>query len=286
MKQIRSLVQHLMVCGLALAMVSTAAAQAIQGTARVVRIKGSARYTTGNNVWQPLKLGSVLKSGTVIQTSTDKGAFVDLMLTDGDGAIPASTGGGGAGSPPDVTYVQQSADQNMVRIWENSVLAIDNLTSTETGADIVSETQLDLRAGRILGNVKKMSAASKYEVKVPNGVAGIRGTIYEISADGVVRVLVGSAVIAYVGPDGTVVTQVVMGGQQFDARTGQISPIPDFNQKEMVKAAKAARIGPNTPPTSFAVDRTIYYVSPTRGQNAVGPPPDEEELRGASSTGR
>ena len=68
-----------------------------------------------------------------------------------------------------------------------------------------------------------------------------------------------------------------MGGQQFDARTGQITPIPNFNQKEMVKLAKETRVGPNVPPTTFTVDHTIYYVSPTIGHNGneggTGPPP-------------
>src|SRR5437899_7982601 len=147
----------------------------------------------------------------------------------------------------------------------------------ETGADTVSETQLDLQRGKIFGNVKKMSAASRYEVKLPNGVAGIRGTIYTLTASGVVQVLVGSVVIAYIGADGNPVTQPVMGGQQFDARTGQITPIKDFNQAEMVKLAKESRIGPNVPPTTLTVDQTIYFVSPTIGHNgnqgANGPPP-------------
>src|SRR6266568_2432190 len=113
----------------------------------------------------------------------------------------------------------------------------------------------------------KVGAASKYEVKIPNGVAGIRGTIYTLSADGVVKVLVGQVVLAYAAPDGTIVTQVVMGGQQFDARTGQITAIPNYDRKEMVKAAKESRIGPNVPAITFTVDHTIYYVSPTRGHN-------------------
>src|SRR5439155_16866129 len=131
--------------------------------------------------------------------------------------------------------------------------------------DVVTETQLDLKAGRITSNVKRMSAASKYEVKIPNGVAGIRGTIYDITAEGVVRVSAGSLVLAYVGADGTVVTQVVMGGQQFDSRTGQITPIPDFNVNEMQSTAKSARVGPAAPKATFVVDHTIYYVSPTIG---------------------
>jgi hypothetical protein len=267
MKRIQSLVHGLVACGVALALLSTAAAQtAVQGTARVFKIKGNARYTTGNNVWQPLKVGATLRPGAVIQTGIERGSYVDLILLDAESAaLPG--GGGGASSPEVMLYQQQSSEQNIVRVWENSLLGIDKLSTMETGADTVTETQLDLRAGRIFGNVKKMSAASKYEVKIPNGVAGIRGTTYEISADGVVRVLVGSLVIAYIGPDGTAITQVVMGGQQFDARTGQITPIANFDQKEMVKTAKAARIGPNTPPTAFTVDHTIYYVSPVIGKN-------------------
>jgi hypothetical protein len=153
----------------------------------------------------------------------------------------------------------------MVRLFENSVLAIDKLSSTTTGADVVTETQLDLQRGRMFGNVKKMSGASKYEVKMPNGVAGVRGTVYSLNAQGVVQVVVGSVVIAYVGADGNVVTQVVMGGQQFDTRTGQISPIPDADQKALMAITKEMRIGPKAAPTTFTVDHTIYYVSPTSG---------------------
>lgn len=283
MKRVQNVVQRLVVCGLALAMVTTVAAQtAVQSAAKVVRIKGNARFTTGNNVWQPLRVGALLRAGTVIQTASE-GSYVDLVLGNEEATAPSTVRMGGALAtaavpPPGSGPSNPSAgDQNIVRVFENSTLAIDKLTTMDTGADTVSETQLDLQRGRIFGNVKKMSAASKYEVKLPNGVAGIRGTIYTLSAVGVVQVLVGSVVIAYVGADGNVVTQVVMGGQQFDARTGQVTPIPNFNQKEMVKLAKETRVGPNTPPTTFTVDHTIYYVSPTIGHNGNaggnGPPP-------------
>ena len=274
MKQMQNVVQRLAVCGLGLAMATTLVAQsASQSTAKVVRISsaGAARYTTGNNVWQPLRTGIVIKSGTIIQTAAEKGSYVDLVLGEGQAAaLPQLIAS-------DTRSYTPSADQNIVRLYENTILQVEKLTSMETGADTVTETQLDLQRGRIFGNVKKMSAASKYEVKLPNGVAGIRGTIYTLSAEGVVQVLVGSAVLAYVGPDGTVVTQVVMGGQQFDARTGQITAIPNYNQGEMVRLAKEMRIGPNVPATTYAVDHTIYYISPTTGHNgnqgANGPPP-------------
>ena len=250
-------------------MVTTVAAQ---GTAKVVRKKGIARFTMGNNVWLPLEVGAVLKPGTLIQTSDKPGSYVDLVLGEGETAPIARPT-----RPSDSRSYTPNADQNIVRLFENTMLQIDKLSSMETGADTVSETQLDLQRGKIFGNVKKMSAASRYEVKLPNGVAGIRGTIYTLTAAGVVQVLVGSVVIAYIGADGNPVTQPVMGGQQFDARTGQITPIKDFNQAEMVKLAKESRIGPNVPPTTLTVDQTIYFVSPTIGHNgnqgANGPPP-------------
>src|ERR1019366_6597184 len=127
MKETRSVLNSLVACGVALAMVSTLAAQSgDQSAAKVVRLKGAVRSSTGNNVWQPLKVG------------------------------------------------------------------------------------------HITGSVKKMSAASKYEVKLPNGVAGIKGTVYECFAEGVIKVREGSMVAAYTGSAGSIVTQVIMSMQMFD----------------------------------------------------------------------
>ena len=70
---------------------------------------------------------------------------------------------------------------------------------------------MDLRNGRILGNVKKLAAASKYEVKTPQGVAGIRGTRYDIRADGTVIVIEGQVVVVYI-VDGQASTATVNAG--------------------------------------------------------------------------
>jgi len=256
----KSISKYLVFAAVAIAMVASAAAQQMnQGTAKVVRIKGSARYASANNEWHNLRVGDILKPGSIVQTA-DK-SRVDIVLADPEATASKAPWGDGVASYTPV------AEQNFIRVWENSVLAIDKLSVANTGADVVSETQLDLKTGRLFGTVKKVSAASKYEVKIPNGVAGVRGTIYTVSSAGVVSVLVGSVVIAFVDASGNVVTQVVSGGQQFDTSTGQISPIPDFDQKTMVRAAKDARIGPNTPPTTFVTPPTTYYISPTQGFN-------------------
>jgi hypothetical protein len=245
------------------------AQSAIDGAAKVVRIKGPARYTTGNNVWQPLRVGTVLRPGTVIQTSTEKGSFVDLVMGDVNAALPSPISYQPyiPSSFASSTAYQPSADQNVVRVWENTALGIDKLTAMQSGSETVTETQLDLKAGRITGNVKKMSAASKYEVKLPNGVAGIRGTVFDITADGVVRVFIGSMVVAWVdSKSGNVVTQVVMGGQQYDARTNQITPIAEPDMQTFERLVASMRFVAAAVPSTLASDKTIINVSP------VGPP--------------
>jgi hypothetical protein len=263
MKLTRSFENKVVAWSVALAVTTAAAVLPAQvaspGAAKAVRIKGLARYTTGDNKWHPLSEGDILKPGTVIQTAS--GSQVDLLLSDREQAAETSI-------TPVLVYRPETEGRiNLVRLYENTVLALDKLTWQETGADKVTETQMDLRAGRVFGTVKKLSGASRYEVKFPNGVAGVRGTIYTLDSSGLVKVLVGEVIISYAKPDGTIVTQVVRGGQMYDPVTGLLTNIPNFDQKEMVKAAKEAGIGPKTPPTSFVVDHTPYWVSPTIGFN-------------------
>jgi len=263
MKLTRSFESKVVAWGVALTVATWAAvlpAQVVSpGTAKVIRIKGAARYTTGDNKWHPLSEGDTLKPGAVVQTASSSQA--DLLLSDREQVSEKTI------TPTLVYRPDTEARINLVRLYENTVLAVDKLTWLETGADKVTETQLDLRNGRIFGTVKKLSGASRYEVKIPNGVAGVRGTIYTLEAGGLVKVLVGTVIISYAKPDGTIVTQVVRGGQMYDPVTGLLTNIPNFDQKEMVKAAKEAGIGPQTPPTSFTVDHTVYWVSPTIGFN-------------------
>lgn len=175
---------------------SLAVAQAAVGKAVVRNLKGAAEYSEAGS-WKALKVGAVLTPGTQIRTGND--ASVDLFL-----------------------------DQNgpLVRLAENTVLGIEKLNFENTGVDTVIETSLDLKAGRIVGVVKKLSGTSKYEVKTPSGVAGIRGTEYVISADGTVNVLIGQVVVVYVKTDGGVVTQVVNAGERFNPATQKVEPIP------------------------------------------------------------
>src|SRR5262249_4169537 len=125
MKQTRNLINSLVACTLAFAMVSSVAAQtAIDSAAKVIRVKGPARYTTGNNVWQPLHVGTVVRTGTTIQTSTEKGSYVDLLIGDINAPMPSPVTYKPyvPSSYSTATSYQPQAEQNVVRIWENTAL--------------------------------------------------------------------------------------------------------------------------------------------------------------------
>lgn len=266
MKQMRNFVIGLVTCALTLASVNHLSAQtANDGIVKVVAISGDARYfVAGDSTPHNLKVGMILKSGTTIQTASGMDNYVDLILNNPHAeAAPSS-------SPSAIAHYEPKAEQDGIRIFDNSVLAVDKLTVTPTGADTVTDTELDLKAGSILGTVKKLAPASKYEVKIPNGVAGIRGTIYFLSASGILRVVAGSVVMAYVGPSGNVITQVVNAGEQFDINTGLVTPIPTPVLANLIKVSLDFRLFFGQPVLFVSPDHRVYFTSPVGGSTTAG----------------
>jgi hypothetical protein len=230
----------------------------------------------GDATWHPLKVGTILKPGAIIQTAS--GSYADLVLYNEQATASAAPNSSSAPLMNASYNAQARVEQDAVRVFENTVLGINKLSTMQTGADRVTETELDLKHGRILGTVKKLSAASKYEVTIPGGVAGIKGTIYLLSSDGEFSILSsladlaknlpsGTGLLAYTGPDGNIITQVVGDGQHFDKSTGQLTPISDPERQDMIEWARELGIGPNAPAVLLVEDHTIYFVSPTTGQN-------------------
>jgi hypothetical protein len=263
----------------ALALVTSAEAQSSkQRTGKVVRIKGAARYSTGNNVWQPLKVGTILKAGAIVQTAQD--SYADVVVNE-ESSAPAASGGmpgkapspASASTPPPspAAAAARSVDQDVVRILEDTVLSFDRLTAVETGADRVTETDLDLRTGAIFGAVKKQAAASRFEIKMPNGVAGIRGTyFYANTKTSTFSCVVGSLAVGYTAPGGTPGAQVVGGGYQFNCQTGELSPITssllsqlNILVNDMLTLTSPAATAARGRLADREVDQTVYPVSQT-----------------------
>jgi hypothetical protein len=291
MKHIQTFVS-VAICGFVLTLTGVARAQSTQpGMATVVRITGEARYSLGDGVWHPLVAGKVLAAGAVIQTGHD--ATVDIVLgkkilmpqaspLPDRVSLAADEGVRGY-----VSY-KPSAEQNSVRMTGDTVLAIDKLTVSDTGVDTVSDTELDLHQGGIYCSVKKLSGASQYLIKIPNGIAGVRGTLFYIDVTGKCSVIPkndnshgnqSSVVLSIIGPDGKPITVVVGEGNQFDPNNlgnGQpgplppgVSPLPPGLRAELGTIFAALRTlyyGE----VNFTYDRTESHISPTTGNPHQG----------------
>ena len=161
MKLIRRFMSGAVACGIVLALTAStsfsAMAQSADGSAKVINLKGSARYfLAGDSTPHPLKVGDTLKPGTIIQTAT--GSYVDVVLNNpkatasGLSAAPSSI----SSTPTTVVYAKPSMEQDAVRVLENTVLGLEKLNITQTGADRVTDTELDLKVGKIFGTVRKL----------------------------------------------------------------------------------------------------------------------------------
>jgi hypothetical protein len=207
--------------------------QAAQGKAVVRSVVGKAEYSQGGS-WLPIKVGQEIAPGATLRTANDSKV---VLFMDENGPL--------------------------VMLTENTTLGIDKLNFEPTGVDTIIETQLDLKSGRIVGIAKKLAANSKYEVKTPSGVAGIRGTEYSISATGEVYVLSGSVVVVSVRTDGSVITQVVNAGEMFRPSTGKVEPIPMDMQNKLLGEVGSMRAG--EAPLITVEEVPVKFVSPTVG---------------------
>jgi hypothetical protein len=249
------------------------AQSAAPGYATVIRVKGEASYSLDGGAHKfALVPGKFLEEHATIYTSDD--ALVDVVL-------------GKAIDLPQATWTPKrislsvdspvrglvsyrpSAEQNVIRVDSNSELVIDKLTTTSSGADTVSDTELDLKKGSIFASVKKLSPAAQYLVKTPSGIAGVRGTQFDISLnpDGTIKSV---SVYRSLGDEGLTLAVTSAGGatQTYTVKAGETwepgspNPVPLTPQlRALLQQAFAALRTPYYQVVSYDYDRTQYRES-------------------------
>ena len=181
------LTRQLLSVGLAL-FCSAALASAIPGRAEVKKVTGTATVAKGTGAATSLVAGMVLGTGDTISTSA--GSTVDLFL---------------------------GLNGDVLRVDPDSTLSLDQLDITRISPPLVN-TKLNVTKGGVTANViTKLAAASRYEVRTPSGVAGIRGTVYNASVGTGMSVLHGT--VSWT-PTGGVVVNLSMG------QTANLSSVP------------------------------------------------------------
>ena len=112
--------------------------------------------------WLPLQTGEMLKSGAVVKTGAKSRA--DLFL---------------------------GINGSMLRLAANTELKFTRLAIEQSPIEPIAQTEMELISGRVIGNVRKLPMGSSYVIKTPKGVAKVKGTVYDINADGELIVVSG-----------------------------------------------------------------------------------------------
>jgi hypothetical protein len=284
MKKLQTLLGIALTGVLMTASLTAMADAAKPGYATVVRVKGMASYSLDGTHWSPLVAGKFLEPGASIRTGDD--GVVDMILGKAVDLPQAKWAPErislAADSPVRgmVTY-KPSAEQNAVRVMEKSELMIDRLTTTSTGADTVSDTELDLKKGGMFASVKKLSAAAQYLVKTPTGIAGVRGTEFSIilNDDGTIKSV---SVYKTHNDDGLVlavtdaagITQTFLITQEQLWQPGNPNPVPlPAPVKTMLQAVFAALRTIYVEVVNFNYDQTQTYESSDYGFHGGSTPP-------------
>lgn len=168
-------------------LVSAAAQAATPGAAQVKKVVGNATYADAKG-GGPIKEGDILMQGATITTGA--GSYVDLDM---------------------------GVNGNALRVEADSTLSLNKLDYTKAGETVVN-TELEVKKGAAVANViNKLSKASKYEIKTPAGVAGIRGTVLRAGATRIVC-LIGRVEFRTVNGQ----LQLVIGGAAVSASGGVV----------------------------------------------------------------
>lgn len=136
---------------------SLAFAEETKRTAKIMDITGQAQVKrAGERSWVPAETGMSLTEGDTIRTKKD--SFMILKLK---------------GHKSDATV---DIDQNA------ELLLREFIEDKEAG---YQKTLLDLALGEIMIWAEKLSPESKFEVKTPASVAGVRGTKFSVKVEAV-----------------------------------------------------------------------------------------------------
>lgn len=143
---------------LAVALVSSALAVETKRLATIVSMSGTVEVKrTGGGEWLPANVGMVLNQGDIIRTKAKSEAMLRL-----DGHIEKAN-----------VSVMADAQLMLAELKED----------TDKGGQ---STLLDLAMGEVLIKAQKLqNKESRFEVKTPTSVVGVRGTVFSVKVEAV-----------------------------------------------------------------------------------------------------
>ena len=144
------------ILGLILSLSFAASAEETKRKAKILQIRGNVEVMLlRQRQWIPARRTMLLSEGDIIKTGRNSWAVLNL-----DGLAETAT----------------------IEIEENSQVMLSELTKDERKN--TQDTLLDLGIGKILIKARKLhSPDSKFEVKTPTSVVGVRGTTFSVTVE-------------------------------------------------------------------------------------------------------
>ncbi len=187
-------------------LLSTLSAQSPLLAAEVKGILGRAQFSTGGGPYQPLKGGTVLRPGDVVQTASQ--SALDLYL------------GPAAGT---------------VRLTESATLSIDKMAVNDASSDV----ELHLKGGELLGKVGGAAGTSKFVVKTAGGLGAVIKGEFRFDARGYFVLLEGKALFVTTPDSGEPIANSLSAPPAAVYMPGSgVRPAPSELQKEVRRQAK------------------------------------------------
>jgi hypothetical protein len=219
------------------------------GQVIVQTVTGDVKLIDSHGNRQALTADTTISTGTAIETGAN--GAVDLMLQYNGTAL---------------------------RLTPGSRLELTKLAKEQAGDELVTETNLKLVSGAVIGSQRKLNGPSSFSIQIPGGTATIKGTEYVVRADGAVSVLSGVVRVNYNQPKGKggsgggAIQVSLTAGQSFNPATGQVVPTtPDYLQNvlaEIETVRNNARVFKASGAT--VVVQAERAMSPSKGNNGVG----------------
>lgn len=197
----------------------------------------------------------------------------------------------GAGSTADLTFEDSGT---ALRLTPGTKLDIARLDKESIGGTTVTETELKLVSGAVVGSQRKLLAPSTFNIHAAAGTATIRGTEYLMRADGAVTVLSGVVSMNYESADGAGPVKVtVPAGGSLNPATRRVAmtgrdEFPELAVHVADVARNAGSLHAGVAVVGARPDDTS--MSPTHGNNGVGngvdpAPPGNPPVNDGSGTG-
>jgi hypothetical protein len=144
------------ISALVLGMATAAFAAETSRTARITSLDGSAEVKpAGQSSWSAVQSGAVLNEGDTLKTGAKSMAILDI----GD-----------------------KGEVGTVEVSEGSQLLLSDMTFDKKSD--TSRTLLDLAMGEVLIKAQKVHGeGSKFEVKTPTSIVGVRGTTFKVKVE-------------------------------------------------------------------------------------------------------